>query len=195
MSYQGKSKGDRRQTRSLARRLADIDRAEQLIEWLMDNNGHVQASKKDIAYLLGQRYGYGWLNVDGSPDRRRVEDACNLTRDQDDDPTVAARLGGYVVSYAPSRGGLILITPTGEMDLAQQVHMLDGDLQQQKKIGTILRRRVADWRAARKQAAIAGHHDLAAVMSKIEDQIDRGAFVETALIVEFESLITAMEHA
>lgn len=176
-------------------RLYLIDRTEELIEYLMENNGHVELSKNEIAVVLAARYSKTWLTHGGKPNRQLVSDVCNLTRDQDDDPTARSRLGGYVVTYAPSQGGMTLVSPDGQMDLAHRLHMLAGDIQRQKSTETVLRRRIADWRAARKQAAMNGQHELAAVLSKIEDQIDRDGAVKASTVVEFEALLATMAAA
>lgn len=156
-------------------------RAQEAIEFLMDRGGFFPYSKNQFALVMGERFGRAWLMMDDGPDRRLVEDVCNLTRDQFQDPMVELVLGGYVVSYSPSQGGMTLVDPTGEQPLDHLVHMLTGDLQRDQAIRTQLRRRLPTWKTAGANAAKNDDNELARLCWQIESEIDGTGHVSETL--------------
>ena len=155
--------------------------AHEAIECLIDNGGFVDDNKKQFALRLG------WV-LPGSPggidvpNVRLVQDVCNLTRDQDEWEPIKLSLGGFVITYSPSRGGMLLIDPSGEMPLLHIVHMLIGDLQRQNGIKTQHRRRVPYWKAAGDGAVQTGDHDMARVFFQGEGEIKSTGFVSDSTI-------------
>lgn len=159
-------------------------RAQEAIEYLMECQGHTLLNKRAFAEEMADRYGRGWITSGGNADKRLVEDVCNLTRDQDQDPTAQGLFGGYVISYAPNSGGMVLIDPSGEMALNHQLHFLAGDVQMQQKSKTVMRRRISNFRAAGRSAMSGGDYDLVRILSQAENEIDRSGFISDTLVVE-----------
>lgn len=158
--------------------------AQKAIDALMEHGGFIADSKAQFALRMGWvKPGVGGVD---EPDRRLVEDVCNLTRDLAHDPQAwpeaADLLAGYVIAYAPNSGGMTLIDPDGDQPLHHLTHILLGDLQKQQQIKTINRRRLPSWSAAAQNAFNAGDFDLARLFSQSEDQIKRIGFVEDQTI-------------
>jgi hypothetical protein len=161
--------------------LTVLQKAIDAIEYLMQHGGFTDCTKAQFALKMG------WVLRlrNDEPDRRLVEDVCNLTRDQDQYPVAAETLGGYVISYAPSRGGMLLIDPTGEQPLHHQLHMLTGDLQKQQMIKTMNRRRLPTWKAAGEAASNTDDRELARLLWQAENEISSTGFVSDSLIAQF----------
>lgn len=167
-----------------------LTRAEEAIAFLMANDGFVPLSKREFAEkMYAATDSRGWLTNDGEPNRRVVEEVCNLTRDQHTWPEVATALGGYMITYAPQSGGATLIGDLGEMKLDHQLHMLAGDITRQQATKTINRRRVASWDTAARQALRSGDHDLGLVLGQIKNEIEMTGFVSDSLVEEFIKLL------
>lgn len=180
--------GFRREDRN---RLALYDRCREVIEYLMECNGHSPLSKRELADEMANRYGRAWLTRSGDPDRGLVSEVCNVTRDQDRDPVAHELFAGLVISYAPNAGGLVLIDPTGEMALPHQLHMLWGDMQEQQKAKTIMRRRISAWKTCALSAMSSGDFDLGRLLSQAENEIDSGGFVSDTIVVTLLKVLAA----
>jgi hypothetical protein len=167
------------------------ERAREAIEYLMECQGHTPLSKREFADEMANRYGRPWITSGGQPDRRLVSDVCNLTRDQDHDPTARELFGGYMIAYAPNSGGMVLIDPSGEMALHHHLHFLAGDVQMQQKAKTVMRRRISDWKAAALSAMSSGDYDLGRLLSQAENEIDRSGFISDTLVVLYLKALTA----
>lgn len=149
------------------------------IDYLMAQGGFVECSKAEFAWTMGWTLGTG---RDEKPDRRRVEDVCNLTRDQELFPEYGAALGGFVIAYAPSQGGMSLVDPTGEIPLHHLVHILLGDMQKQQAAKTINRRRQPTWRTAGDSATVNGDVELARLFYQAENEIATTGFVSDSVV-------------
>lgn len=170
-------------------RIRLYERAKEVIEFLMDNDGHSPLTAGEFAGALAARYGRVWTRMDGTPNRQLLTEVKQLMHDQHQDPEAFGQLGGFMLDYSPTAGGLTLIGALGEMKHEHLLHLLAGYLHQQRSISTILRRAVAQFRTAAEQAARADDFLLTSVLSKIEDQVDRQGSVDLTLIEEFERLI------
>lgn len=167
-----------------------ITRAEEAIQFLMDNDGFVPLSKREFAEkMYAATDSRMWLTSSGEPNRKIVEEVCNLTRDQHAWPEVAEALQGYMITYAPQSGGATLIGSAGEMKLDHHLHMLAGDITRQQATKTTNRRRVASWETAARQALRAGDHDLGLILGQIKNEIDMTGFVSDSLVAEFISML------
>jgi hypothetical protein len=120
-----------------------------------------------------------WFKPDGQPDRRRVEDACTLTRDQKKHPSwVQEMLLGKVVAYSPSLGGMVLLDIAAiELPLEQYAHILAGDLQRQRQHKTENQRRLVVWNTAGQIAMNSGDAELARLFWQGEGEMDRTGVV------------------
>jgi hypothetical protein len=166
-------------SRPMAAQLNTCHFAMQAIEKLMDSGGFISDTKAQFALRMG------WTIPNGGkdePDRRRVENICNLTRDQHEWPEIADMLGGYVIAYAPNQGGMSLIDPTGDMPLDHLTHILLGDLQKQQGIKTINRRRLPTWKTAGESAAAQGDNEMARLFWQAEGEINKAGFVSDSVI-------------
>lgn len=173
-------------------KLSLYERARELIEYLVENDGHVACTKQDLAVLLSQRFNtLQWLTLDGRGDRRLVETVCNLTRDQADDPVTQSICAGYVAAYAPNAGGLTLVDESGEMPPHMALHMLQGDLNRQLAAKTTWRRRLPYWKAAAKQAALSSDADLARILWRIHDKIEETGFSTDDLVREYADALVS----
>lgn len=158
---------------NISRNLDITYKAKEAEEFLFDNGGFWGGTKAQFATALG------WLTSEGEPDRRIVEDVCTLTRDQESLPQWQQDiLAGFVISYAPSAGGMTLIDPSeSDMPLHHYVHMLAGDMQFQQRSRTINRRRLPAWQKAGAVAANGGDQELARLFWQGENEISRTGFV------------------
>ena len=181
--WRGPDNPRRGHAREERNRLALYDRCREVIEYLIECNGHSPLSKRELADEMADRYGRVWRTNSGEPDRRLIADVCTATRDQDRDPFARELFAGLVISYAPNTGGLILIDPTGEMALPHQLHMLAGDMQEQQKAKTIMRRRISAWRTAALSAMSGGDFELGRLLSQAENEIDSTGFVSDTIVV------------
>ena len=161
------------------------------VEYLIDQGGFTACTKEEFALKMGWTIGLG---RDERADRRRVEDICNLTRDQDEWPEAAGVLGGYVIAYAPSEGGMSLLGDGVDIDARMYVHLLTGDLQKQEMTKTMNRRRQPMWRKVAE--AFAGHGEvaLARLFFQAEDQIKGQGVVNSDLVGEIYKSLIASGH-
>ncbi len=163
-----------------------LSRAQEAIEFLTEKNGYFEGSKGEFAQAMYDRTKRShWLRNDGFPNRQLVADVCNFMRDQHQWPEVEAILAGYMVVYAPSRGGMTLVGSQGEMKQEHLLHMLGGDMTRQQATKTINRRRVAGWKVGANQACQAGQIELGLLMGQIQNQIDATGFATDSLVAEF----------
>ena len=113
-----------------------------LIEFLADQGGFFSGSKAAMAKAMD------WTTRDGFPDRRRVEECCNLTRDQKQFPALVEIFTGCTIVYSMTKGGLWLEDPTApDPGPLYRMFLLQGDLQAQQREETVHRRRQQDWEA------------------------------------------------
>lgn len=147
-------------------------KAAKAVEFIIERGGFYPGNKNDFAIEMG------WTTRDGKPNRKVVEDVCTLTREQQNNPSVAELLGGFVISYAPSRGGMTLWDPLSEDEpLDHYVHLFVGDLQRQKQHETENRRRVPAWRTAGDICARGGDKELGRLCYQAEGEINSTGFV------------------
>lgn len=180
-----------RQRKTGSDRLSLYQRCQEAIDFLIECNGHTTLTKAEFATAMAARCGRRWLKVDGSGNRKMVEDVMNITRDQDLDPTARALFSGYVVAYAPNLGGMTLVDPSGELALDHQLHILNGDLQRQQTVKTTNRRRLSYWRAAAENAMKTSDYELARLLSHVENEIDASGFVSDNLVADYMKALTA----
>lgn len=190
----GKPTGAVRSERDQLNQLEKYQRAQEAIEYLMENNGHVPCHKTEFAYVMAQRYGRTWLNSDGKGNGKLVGQICTMTRDQAVDPFAEAMFRGFVVAYAPNIGGMTLFDPDGEPTFDHLLHMLSGDMQQQQKTRTINRRRVPYWNTAAKAAIKHGQTELGLLMGQIEHEIATTGFASDQLVVDFMDRVGQLTH-
>lgn len=179
--------------RATERQMHLYDRAKEVIEFLMDNDGYSPLTATEFAGALAGRYGNAWLNMSRKPNKALLTEVKQLMHDQHDNPETAAQLGGFMLDYAPTGGGFVLIGSLGEMKQEHLLHMLAGYLHQQVTISTVLRRSKAEWRTAGEQANRSGDFELTNVLAKIEDQIDRQGSVDHSTIDEFRRVMSARD--
>lgn len=158
--------------------LTTLRRADQAIQTLIDCNYFFEGTKNQFAIKMNWYLG-------SKPDRRLVEDVCNLTRDQDLYPPAKELLGGFTICYSPSKGGLLLQDPDGDLPLDHQLFRLSGDLQAQQKIKTINRRRLPSWKVAAEQAFKTGDLEVSRICWQAANDIEHTGFVSDHLIAEF----------
>lgn len=169
--------------------LTDLSDARVAIEYLIAHDSFVACSKEEFALILGWTKGVG---REEKPDRLRVERVCNLTRDQDSYPEeYTSALGGYVIAYAPSSGGMTLLGDGVEIDGRMYVHLLTGDLQKQQSSKTINRRRLPTWRKVGEAFAASGDVELSRLFFQAEDQIDRSGVVDDSTVGRIFSTLVA----
>lgn len=142
------------------------------IDLLIANDKFIADTKEQFALRMC------WVRSnDGAtdlPNVQRVHDVCALTKDRAD----TGEFAGMVIVYAPNSGGMVLIDPDSETPDFHLVHMLVGDLQRQRSIKTMNRRRIADWRQVGRSFAGADDLDMARLFWQAEDEIDRTGFVD-----------------
>ncbi len=153
--------------------LTALERAVKAIEELIACHGFWEGTKDQFAIKMG------W------PGRRAVEDVQRVTQDQDHHPAALELLGGFRISYAPSKGGMLLLAPDGDLPLAHHLHFLAGDLQRQQAEKTVLRRRIPNWKTAGDQAANEGLIELARICWQATNELERQGFVTDHLVAEF----------
>ncbi len=143
------------------------------IDYLMDRGGFSDLTKEQMAVALD------WYDQfeRTKPNRRRVEQVCNLTRDQHNWEYVSEILGGMVVAYSPSDGGMTLIQPDGERPLTHMLHVLRGDLHKAQSCMTMNRRREATWYACGCKCVAQGDADLAKLFFQAQGEIHANGFV------------------
>lgn len=144
-------------------------KAQEAVEFLIEHDCFWPGNKADFAYEME------WLTRDGKPDRRMVEDVCTLTREQDSNG-LAELLGGFVVSYAPSKGGMVLWTDS-EAPIDHYVHMFTGDMQRETQHRTENRRRLPYWEKAAEAASGSGDVELARLLFEARREIESTGFV------------------
>jgi hypothetical protein len=135
------------------------------------------------------RYGRRWLNSNGQPDRRLVEEVCTLTREQERDSMAREQFAGLIVAYSPTVGGINLIDPSGSMSLPHMLHLLQGDLQAQQRAATVNQRRLEVWKALERTAMQSTDFDLVRLSSQCENEIAATGFVSGSLVAEFLQLV------
>jgi len=165
-------------------RLALYARAQEAIEYLCANNGHVGLTKPEFAVAMAAQYGRIWLKVDGTGNRKLVEEVCALTKDQDIDDMAEKVCAGFVITYSPTEGGMTLEDPTGQHP-SHRLHMLSGDVLRQQSTKTINRRRVGSWKAAGDGEMKRGDHEMGRLCYQIENEIDATGFVSDTLAAQF----------
>lgn len=158
-----------------------VNHTKAAVEYLMDHNGFVADTKVQFALRMG------WLDSNDQPDRRLVENVCNLTRDVDQAPDgypdwVAEQLGGYVIAYADVRGGMQLLGDGVDFDPRMYVYVLTADLQHGQAIKTHNRRRLPMWLKSAEGFADHGDTGLAMLFAKAEDQIASTGMVADKLV-------------
>ena len=152
--------------------IQQIQRANQAIETLIDCHYKWNGTKEQFAIKMGWYEG-----PDHHPSRRMVEEACTITRDQNDWPDIRADLGGLIIAYAPEEGGMILIDWSGDMPLEHQVHFLIGDAQRQQQHKTENRRRIPTWEAAGNAAVMMNDPELAQLFFAGKNEVERSGFI------------------
>jgi hypothetical protein len=166
-----------------------IARAKEAIELLIDQGGFVPDTKQQFALRMGWTIpGHGSID---KPNTRLVEDICNFTRDQAHHPGASEFLGGFVIAYAPTLGGISLVDPTGEIPLSHIVHQLAGDMHQQKSIKTINRRRLPMWHAAGESAMANDDRELARLFHQAEHDIKSTGFVSDVVLGDLFKALSA----
>jgi hypothetical protein len=176
----------------LSANLTLVLRAREAIEFLVaeGQDYYWAGSKAAFAAALG------WFRADGeTPDRRLVEDVCNLTRDQEGlSPMLQEELAGFVISYAPSVGGMTLLDPgASDMPLHHYAHILVGDMQRQQQALTTNRRRLPTWKKAGAIAANGDDHELARLFWQGENEISRTGFVTESTMGELNQVLMSRE--
>lgn len=154
-------------------------RAQAAIEELIRCNGFYEGNRDQFAIKMG------W------PTRQTVEAVQRLTQDQEMYPLAKDRLAGFRIAYAPSKGGVLLIAPDGELPLAHGLHFLAGDLQRQQAEKTVLRRRIPTWKSIGDQAANGGDLDLARICYQSMNELETHGFVSDHLTNEFFKALTS----
>jgi hypothetical protein len=158
-------RGRNDQAASVARQFKALE----AVEFLMDHDQFWPGSKNDFAFEMG------WLTRDGKSDRQLVEDVCTLTREQASNG-LTEMLGGFVISYAPSKGGMVLWTDE-EAPIDHYVHMFAGDMQREQQHRTENRRRLPYWEKAAEAASGSGDVELARLLFEARREIESTGFV------------------
>lgn len=168
--------------RPLSPRFSIHQAAVKAVEFLIQQESFYPGTKRQFAFAMG------WYQPDGkSADVRRVQDVCKHTRDQEDLPDwMQQELAGMVIAYAPIKGGMTLIDPSGgSLDLHHYIHLLAGDLARQQQHRTENRGRLAMWKALTNDAFTAGYQGLARISAQAEAQIKQNGEVSEATTEEF----------
>jgi hypothetical protein len=161
--------------------------AEKARDFLIDRGGFWAGTKAQFAFAMD------WVTRENDPDRRRVEEVCNLTRDQEHlAPHVQETIGGFVIAYSPSQGGMVLIDPAGDdMPVEHYMHILAGDIARQQQHKTENRRRLPTWKKAGQAAANSGDHELARLCWQAEHEIDKTGFTSDTLHSDYFKVLIA----
>lgn len=163
-----------------------LEKAQELVEFLIDSNGFFEGTANDLAVALG------WIDVlkkGKHPDRRLVNDCCTMTREQEHDPELRAVLGGCVVAYRPSSGGFVLIDPSGASQIRQWLTLGKGDMQRQTQQRVENRRRLPTWQALGDQMANNGDLEFATLCWQIKAEIEATGDYSDKLISRFFQLV------
>lgn len=172
-----------------------IERAVEVIEWMMDNDGYTELTKREAVEVLARRYGSVWKTVGGEANRKLLVDVVALMHDQHDSDEVAERLGGYMIRYSPNIGGLTLVGALGEMDVRHLAMTLLGDLEMQQRALTAIRRRTSGWKTLSEKAFIDGKVDLARCCAQIEREIDTRGYVPGDLVDDYRVIMSGLPPA
>lgn len=156
-------------------------RARDAVEQLLDHDGKFPGTKNDFALAMG------WVRADGRPLRDWVEGVCSYTRDHPEDELT----GGYVISYAPTKGGMVLWTGEEEAPLDHYMHMFQGDMARDRQHRTENRRRRNVWAKAAQQAHESGDLELARLLNYAENEINSTGFVAESTAKQLESVIAS----
>ncbi len=153
------------------------------IGYLMQHGGFTPLTKDQFAVKMD------WVSDDLKPNRRLVESVCNLSRDVEDTPDgypdwVVAQLGGYVIAYAPSDGGMCLLGEGVDIDARMFVHLITGDLQKQQAMKTMMRRRLPMYKKVVQAFADAGQWGLAKALAKGENEVETAGMVSDHVVGE-----------
>lgn len=169
--------------------LALVLKAERAILWLVDHGSFWSGSKEQFAIVMD------WNKPDGTPDRRQVEDVCNLTRDQEHlAEWVQQTLGGMEIAYSPSDGGMVLVDPgASELPLLHYAHVLAGDMARQRQTQTENRRRLPTWRKTGSIAANGGDHELARLCWQAEDEIKHTGFIQEGTTAKLFQVLSSRQ--
>ncbi len=183
----GNRSGQPRPTKAID--LFKIEKAKEAIERLIELEGFFPGNKADFAIEMG------WVDhlKNRKPDRRLVDEVCNLTRDQRYSATVQDALAGYVIAYSSSDGGIVLVDPSGETQIRQWIKIFKGDFQKQQAIRTMNRRRQPTWEALGKQLAANGDVEFASICWQIEIEIKRTGDVSDEMISKFFMTLASRE--
>lgn len=158
---------------------AEVTQALDAIETLSEYDGFYPKSKREFAIEMD------WRTSKGKVDRHKVERICNLTRDQGEAPDhIRELLAGAVISYAPTRGGMVLWLPTAQAHPQHWVHSFEGDLARQQQHRTENRRRLEDWRAFADAAWLEKDEELLRLVTEARHEVDRTGFVTETTIAE-----------
>jgi hypothetical protein len=144
-------------------------KAQEAVEFLIEHDCFWPGSKNDFAFEMG------WRTRGDKPDRQHVEDVCTLTREQASNG-LTDLLGGFVISYAPSKGGMVLWTDD-EAPIDHYVHMFAGDMQREQQHRTENRRRLPYWEKAAAAASSSGDVELARLLFEARREIESTGFV------------------
>ncbi len=160
-----------------------VNDAKSAIEHLMQHGGFTPLTKDQFAIKMD------WMRDELKPNRSLVESVCNLTRDVEDTPDaypawVVAQLGGYVIAYAPSDGGMCLLGEGVELDARMFVHLITGDLQKQQAMKTMMRRRLPMWKKVVQAFADTGQWGLAKALAKGENEVETAGMVSDHVVGE-----------
>jgi hypothetical protein len=163
-----------------------VEKAQELVEFLMDADGFFEGTANDLAVALG------WIDTlkkGKHPDRRLVNDCCTLTREQEYNPELKSILGGCVVAYRANKGGFVLVDPTGASQVRQWLALFKGDMQRQQQQRTENRRRLPYWQALGDQMANNGDLEFATLCWQIKAEIEKTGDYSDGLISRFWQLV------
>jgi hypothetical protein len=158
-------------------------RARDAVEFLIDHQTYYPGTKNDFAMAMG------WVRPDGRPLRDWVEGICTYTRDHPDDELT----GGYVISYAPTRGGMVLWTGEDDAPLDHYVHMFQGDMTRDKQHRIENRRRKHIWAKAAQQAHESGDLELARLLNYAENEINSTGFVAESTAKQLQAVFASRD--
>ena len=147
--------------------VALVYRARDAVEKLVEHDGYFPGTKNDFALSMD------WVTPQGKPMRDWVEGVCTFTREHPDEPLT----GGYIVSYAPTKGGMVLWTGEEEAPLDHYIHMFQGDLTRDHQHRSENRRRQAIWAKAAQQSQESGDLEMARLLICGDNEIGSTGFV------------------
>lgn len=166
--------------------LTVLDRAEMAILYLHDHNGWLPScTREDFAKRMN------WLRPDGEPDRRMVEHVFTMTREQHRWEEVASRLGGYVIAYAETVGGVAFVGSDGLPILPAMVHILRGDAVRDQTARTENARRLPTLRKLAEGAANDKEFDLWRIFNRAYMDVERDGFYSTDVAAELDAYVKA----